>query len=90
MQTAPILATKRPVTNEAWQWDGSTEAGELICDWIQDNGGFAHMHPYENVIVVVDGDSPVRPGQWVIRDQFNDFYPCPDRTFQAVYVRVGQ
>jgi predicted amino acid dehydrogenase len=78
-----VVATKRPVTNEAWQWDGSVECGDLIVDWAKPHGVEAYVHPYEPILIV-DG-MPVMPTDWVIRDQFNDFYPCPDRTFQAVY-----
>jgi hypothetical protein len=92
LQTRPLLARKRPVMNEAWQYDGRIEVADLIVNWIDTNGGYSHVHPYEDLIIIQanSGDLAVKPGDWVIRDQFNDFYPCPDETFQTVYVPGSQ
>lgn len=95
MQYRPVVATKRPATVEAWQWDGSKECADLIVDWIVGanidqvgrprNYQDAHLRPNENVIVLGDGYESVKPGQVVIRDQFNDFWPLPKDIYDTVY-----
>lgn len=84
-QLNPVIATKKPTTIQAWRYTDDTSA-ELIVDWIESNGGFAAVHPHEPVIVLGDGIDSVKRGQWVIRDQFNDFWPLPDDVYHAVYL----
>lgn len=79
----------RPATVEAWQWDGSAEAAELITDWIIDNDGpLAYKHPYENVIVI-DGETvTAKPTDWIVRDKFNDFWPLDENLFPGAYAQL--
>lgn len=76
---------QRITTVEAWQWNGAPETAELICDWIETNGGYAAPHPYENVILLGDSVAPAKPGEWIVRDKFNEFWPLDDGIFPAVY-----
>jgi hypothetical protein len=86
MQTAPIIAINRPYAVESWQWDGTTEQGRRIIEWMEAAGTPAYLHPYENLLVI---DMPyaagVRPNQWAIRDQFGEFFPLDDADYQAAY-----
>lgn len=84
----PGVYEKRASTVEAWQWDGSSECGHLIVEWIEDNGGFAALHPYEDKIILGDNVAPVTPGDWVIRDKFTEFWPIGDDIFPAVYKSI--
>lgn len=86
--TSPQVFVKRPVTHEAWQWDGSPECADLITDWVDTGGGYAYLHPYEQLIVFGNDVSPAKPGDWIIRDQFNDFWPIGEDMFPAVYSRL--
>lgn len=86
----PALYAKRPGVVEAWQWDGGPETAVLICDWIESNGGFAnpYEHPYEKAIILGDKIAPVKPGDWVIRDKFGDFWPLGNDVFPGVYMSM--
>jgi len=81
----PKIVEQRVSHAEAWLWDGGPETADLIVDWIETNGGFASLHPYENVIVLGDEVAPVKPGEWVVRDKFNEFWPLPADVFEASY-----
>lgn len=86
--TGPVIATKKPTTVEAWRWDGTDEVATLICEWINSNPKtlcLAEKHPHEQFIVLGYEYDTVKPGEWVIRDQFNDYFPLPDHVFRAVY-----
>jgi hypothetical protein len=85
VQYRPQIATKRPSTVEAWFWDGGDETADLIVDWIESNKGFAARHPHEPFIILGKDIDVLRPKHWVIRDQFNEFWPLDDTTFRAVY-----
>lgn len=88
LMKCPGVYEKRASTVEAWQWDGDPACAELICEWIEDNGGFAAPHTHENLIVLGDNIAPVNPGDWVIRDKFNEFWPIGDDLFPAVYKSI--
>lgn len=80
------MFTPRPSTVEAWYWDGGEETADLIVDWIIESGGpIAYLHPNENLIVIGDDIAPARPGDWIVRDKFRDFWPLADDYFQATY-----
>lgn len=82
----PRLFRKRPTTIEAWQWDGTDECAALIVDWIIDNAGpLAYKHPHEPLIIFDDETAAAQPGDWIIRDQFNDFWPIEDALFPGAY-----
>jgi hypothetical protein len=82
-----MLFKKKPTTVEAWQWSGDHAEAGLICEWIAKANGeqYAYLHPHEELIVLGDNYESVKPGQWIIRDQFNDFWPLQDDVFRTVY-----
>lgn len=84
-QVRPVIATKRPAKVEAMKWDG-TNTDELVS-WVNRTSAHqtAQLHPHEDFITLGDNVDTVKPGNWVIRDQFNDFYPLPTEVFHAVY-----
>lgn len=86
--TGPGLFSVRPATVEAWQWDGSAEVAELISDWVESNGGFASPHPYEQMILFGDWIAPAKPGDWIIRDIFGDFWPMDAKLFPGAYAQL--
>lgn len=81
----PKVVELRVSHAEAWQWDGGDECAALIVDWIESNGSFASVHPYQSLIILGDDAAPVKPGEWVVRDKFNEFWPLPDDVFLATY-----
>lgn len=76
---------RTPDTVEAWQWDGGAEVAELICDWVENYGGFADVHPYEHLIVFGNDVAPAKPGDWIVRDKFGEFWPVGEDIFPALY-----
>jgi hypothetical protein len=87
-QLAPIVAKKRPATVEAWYWDGRPETADLIVEWINTTKGSLVEAEYfeEDRVIFLDRNvENVRALHWVVRDQFNDFWPLPNDVFMAVY-----
>lgn len=86
-QHRPVVATKKPAKVEAWRYDGTPESASAIVGWINTEWpeSPAYMHPHENIIVLGNDIDVVKPGMWVIRDTFNDFWPLPDDVYHAVY-----
>lgn len=86
---APVIATIKPATVEAWQWDGTVERGRLIIEWMEKGGTPAYLHPYETLIVPdIQYAASIKPGEWVVRDRFSDFFPLSDADYQATYQSV--
>jgi hypothetical protein len=85
-QLKPVVAAAKPATVEAWKWDGTKEQGRLIVDWMEASGTPAYLHPYENLIVPdIQYSTAIKPGEWVVRDKFCDFFPLPDDIYRATY-----
>lgn len=87
-QLRPVVATKRPATVEAWRWDGSPQSTAAIIAWVktaEPKGQRAYLHPNDNVLVLGDGFDLVKPGDWIIRDKFNEFFPLPHDVYLTVY-----
>lgn len=84
-QYRPVIAVKKPVTVEAFRWEDDN--AQALVDWVNHNavGQRAEKHPHEELIILGDGVDTVKPGDWVIRDQWNDFYPLPHSVYQTVY-----
>lgn len=91
--------TKRPITVDAFRWDGGAEqAGEIIA-WVLKNGGTARYHdaecraesgnPHptgEHIVVdTLEGAMVGRPGWWFIRGVQGEFYPCHPHVLAATY-----
>lgn len=94
--TKPVLEspgryTKKPVTIEAMQWDGSAEGATPIITWIHDNGGSAVYHCSDDEacerdghtlrIRTLEGDMDAAAGSWIIRGVEGEFYPCKHEIF---------
>jgi hypothetical protein len=90
----PTKITKKPVTVEAVQWDG-TAAG--IADVheafpeAQVSGhdiGIpdAHIEVYDKLH---DSWVKVLPGQWIIKGVQGEYYPCADDVLRATYSIEG-
>ena len=79
---------KKPVEIEAiqYQWDDINvlmdEAQDKIADFI---GRDIALYGDEILLDGIHGELHVKRGDWVIRQSDEDFYPCSDETFQAIY-----
>lgn len=91
--------TKRPVTIEAMQFDGSTRSASAICQWVNagdDEAG--HEDPtvsyitkdgedsaHDMIVWTLEGDMRASPGDWIIKGVKGEFYPCKPDIFEMTY-----
>jgi len=81
--------TKKPVTITAiqYQWDDEAvsmyEAQDQIADFVNTN--IAILDEETILLDGVHGQVEVNRGDWVIRQNDQDFYPCSDDVFQQNY-----
>jgi hypothetical protein len=95
-QYHPMIGRKRPATVEYWYWDGNDDTAAAIVEWVNSSNTkhVAEKHPHEPVIIIDPnappsmGYEPLRPGCWLIRDTFGDFWALPDSIFQGTYESV--
>jgi len=83
---------KKPVEVAAiqYQWDETTSIDEIqdqIADFIGKNIGLAG-----DLILIdgVHGEVTAKPGDWIIKQNDQDFYPCSDEVFQKNYAPMQQ
>lgn len=95
MTTTLQRYTKRPVTIEAIQWDGTQSGATPIIDWILDHdhsadywapGEWDHEAnaAYIN-ITTLEGNMIASRDDWIIRGVQGEFYPCKDAIFRETY-----
>lgn len=96
MAHQPIRATKKPVTIEAIQWDGTPEGAVPVIDWVLANGGSATYAcigdectgtAVGHNITVITLEGPMQAGEdwWIIKGVEGEFYPCKDSVFRKSY-----
>lgn len=81
---------KNPIEIEAIQFDGTKDGANAVLAWIGSFGVDAnrvHKTDPEQGITIdgVHGQVEVKQGEWVIKQNDNDFYPCSDEVFQQNY-----
>ena len=76
------LYTKKPVTIEALQYDGTN--GDAVNEFM---GGTLLMHPLLGtpIISTLEGDHAVSVGDFVIKGIKGEFYPCKPDIFVLSY-----
>lgn len=79
--------TKKPVTIEAVQWDGSSLASRRIESWsegavvfTQNALGEGHLE-----VVTLEGTMSAFVYDWIIKGVNGEFYPCKDDIFKKTY-----
>lgn len=94
---SPGRYTKRPVTIEAMQWDGTAKGANPIIDWVLGLGGTCNYvcdnpevpcNPVDGhhlVIQTLEGPMTAAPGSWIIRGIQGEFYPCKPDIFAGSY-----
>ena len=82
---APARYTKRPVTIEAVQFDGTPESAAAIMKWVDSAGGTSRYSGESLTIVTLEGDMKAAPGWWVIRGLAGEHYPCDPDVFAKSY-----
>lgn len=85
-----VKATKKPVTIEAVQYDGTN--GQAIQDWAQGHqqGSVVYFEasdrsPQQLSIGTIEGVMRADEGWWIIRGVAGEFYPCRPDVFDATY-----
>jgi len=80
--------TKKPVTIEARQFDGSPCSADNISFWMSEWG--SDREPFyaadsSLIIPTLEGDHRANPGDWIIRGVKGEFYPCKPDIFEQTY-----
>ena len=79
--SGPINVRKRPVTVQAYQYDGDN--GLDVAEWI---GSDASWEPIDGLVIhTLEGDHIASPGDWVIRGVEGEHYPCKASIFEVTY-----
>ena len=83
---------KKPVENEAIQYDGTPESAVGIVVWINSHGQQARVEDDNRiaarVVVILTPEGIVmtaHPGDWIIKGVKGEFYPCPSSAFKLTY-----
>lgn len=94
----PQKYTRRPVTIEAMQWNGTAESATPIINWalsvngasiryhehLMDGDMIAHHEPFLWVDTL-EGRMIARRGDWIICGTKGEFYPCKPHIFAEIY-----
>lgn len=84
--------TKKPVTIEAVQYDGSPDSRDYIVSVARGSKTPAYAESDPNdygvrlMIETLEGSHRVSVGDWVIKGVKGEFYPCKPDIFEASYV----
>lgn len=89
----PALYRKKPAVIQAVRITGDNI--EAVADWCAENNQevFAQLfhHPKHSsetrhiTIYTLEGEMRAEPGDWIIRDVKNEFYPCKNDIFEMTY-----
>jgi hypothetical protein len=81
--------TKKPVTVEARQFDGTWVSATGILDWMQacvsDRISIYRPQSDSLLIPTLEGDHLASPGDWIIKGVKGEFYPCKPDIFDQTY-----
>lgn len=91
--------TKRPVTIEAIQFDGTKESARAICRWANagdDAAGYDEPTAsyitrggddaaHDMLIWTLEDTLRASPGDWIIKGVKGEFYPCKPDIFELTY-----
>lgn len=80
---------KKPVTIDAFQWDGTREGMTEITDWMNENGVSPYIHVEDGEVVfgipTLEGVLTISSGDFVIKGVQGEFYPCKPDIFEKTY-----
>ena len=93
----PQKYTKRPVTIEAMEWDGTAAGATLVIGWSMGHGvsigywcdnGFDCQDPigvHKLRIPTLEGNMFADKGDYIIKGVKGEFYPCKPDIFHLTY-----
>ena len=81
---------KKQVVIEAWEWDGTKTTFEKIgCKFMSYSGHIERPDEMTNLrIETLEGTKSVNKGDYIIKGEKGDFYPCKPDIFKATYEAV--
>ena len=84
---------KKQVVIEAWEWDETRTTLEKIekigCKLMSLDGYTERPDEFTNLsIETPEGTKSVNKGDYIIKDEKGDFYPCKPDIFKATYEAV--
>lgn len=80
---------KKPITIEAIQITGSAENAREVSRFIQSPHGYGRKgDEFEFRLNTNHGRATATTGDWVIRGQAGEYYPCLDSVFRETYDAV--
>ncbi len=92
MTTTPQRFTKRPVTIEAIQWDGTAQTLDDLTAWSRQHTLPGGIIPIPNadqdnrlIIHTLEGTMRGSLGDWVIKGVSGEFYACKPDIFTQTY-----
>jgi hypothetical protein len=77
--------TKKPVTIEARQFDGSASSAAAIVRWVVLCDHQAQFADDKLTIETLEGTHLANPGDWIIKGVAGEFYPCKPDIFEKTY-----
>lgn len=92
--------TKKPITVEAVQWDGTAACATEVIDWVLNQGGTANFYcsvtdgtaicygdrdAHTIKVHTFEGVHDITPGSWVIRGVQGEFYGIKDDILHETY-----
>ncbi len=82
---------KKPVVVEAVRWDGTVATWELICEMMGDSEEVIFLNINNTLDVPTNhGRVTASDGDWIIKTEVGEFYPCNDGIFTAYYEPVSE
>jgi hypothetical protein len=80
------LYRKKPVAVEAMRYGPSSMPSLELCLFLEGTG--AKVSSDGISLPTTKGTVLVAPGEWIIKQSSNDFYPCSDEVFKRNYTIV--
>lgn len=80
----------KPVTKEAWQYDGKDGLTwpKWLHDYVNYDGAVAYFDRGFLFIPTKEGKMMASPGDWIIKGLKGELYPCKPDIFEATYEPV--
>lgn len=81
--------TKKPITIEALQWDGTWETSQEVINFTEGNAFISDALDFKRQYLRIEtpeGVMTVSPKDYVIKGVKGEFYPCKTDIFCASYI----
>lgn len=81
---------KKPVVIEAIKWPGFCAPKDAFLNWCDENrfDDFEVITDGSLIVPTLEGGYIARPGDWIIKGDGGEFYPCKPEIFAETYEPV--